>query len=400
MTTADSSATPLPLQGVKVLELGALIAGPYASALFAQFGADVIKIEPPGQGDPLRKWRKLHQGTSLWWYVQSRNKKSVVLDLKTDEGRDIVRRLAAEADIVVENFRPGTLEKWGLGWEMLSADNPGLIMVRISGYGQTGPRRDLPGFAAIAEAMGGLRFVTGFPDRPPVRSGVSIGDTLASLYGALGALMALHHRNTNGGKGQVVDVALYEAVFGVMESLIPEFSAQGFVRQRSGASLPGISPSNTYECRDGQHVVIAGNGDALFRRLMQAIGRDDLATDPGLAHNDGRVQRNDELDAAIGAWTARHDIDEVVRVLERAEVPVGKIYSAADIAADEHYQARGMLEEHVLADGQRVTLPGIVPKLSATPGRTRWLGPTLGEHTSQVLAALASHSRDSRERSK
>jgi formyl-CoA transferase len=381
------------LQGVKVLELGSLIAGPYAAALFAQFGADVIKVEPPGQGDPLRKWRKLHQGTSLWWYVQSRNKKSVVLDLKSDQGRGIVRRLAAEADILVENFRPGTLEKWGLGWDTLSADNPGLIMVRISGYGQTGPRRDLPGFAAIAEAMGGLRFVTGFPDRPPVRSGVSIGDTLASMYGALGALMALHHRKNNGGKGQVVDVALYEAVFGVMESLLPEFSAQGFVRQRSGASLPGISPSNTYECRDGQHVVIAGNGDALFRRLMQAIGRDDLATDAALAHNDGRVRRNDELDAAIGAWTARYDIDEVVRILERAEVPVGKIYSAADIAADEHYQARGMLEEHVLADGQRVMLPGIVPKLSATPGRTRWLGPTLGEHTAEVLTDLEEKSK-------
>ncbi|WP_129782485.1 CaiB/BaiF CoA transferase family protein [Peristeroidobacter soli] len=389
-----TNATPLPLQGVRVLELGSLIAGPYASALFAQFGADVIKIEPPGHGDPLRKWRKLHRGTSLWWYVQSRNKKSVVLDLKSDEGREIVRKLAAEADILVENFRPGTLEKWGLGWETLSAGNPGLIMLRISGYGQTGPRRDLPGFAAIAEAMGGLRFVTGFADRPPVRSGVSIGDTLASMYGALGALMALHHRNINGGKGQVVDVALYEAVFGVMESLLPEYSAQGFVRQRSGASLPGISPSNTYECSDGQHVVIAGNGDALFRRLMQAIGRDDLATDPGLAHNDGRVQRNDELDAAIGAWTARHDIDEVVRVLERAEVPVGKIYSAADIAADEHYRAREMLEEHVLADGQRVTLPGIVPKLSATPGRTRWLGPALGEHTSAVLGSLAAGKKE------
>jgi len=392
MNTAGSS-TPLPLQGVKVLELGSLIAGPYAAALFAQFGADVIKVEPPGQGDPLRKWRKLHEGTSLWWYVQSRNKKSVVLDLKSDQGRDIVRKLAAEADILVENFRPGTLEKWGLGWDVLSADNPGLIMVRISGYGQTGPRRDLPGFAAIAEAMGGLRFVTGFPDRPPVRSGVSIGDTLASMYGALGALMALHHRKNNGGKGQVVDVALYEAVFGVMESLLPEFSAQGFVRQRSGASLPGISPSNTYECRDGQHVVIAGNGDALFRRLMQAIGRDDLAADLALAHNDGRVKRNDELDAAIGAWTAQHEIDDVVRVLERAEVPVGKIYSAADIAADEHYRARGMLEEHVLADGQRVTLPGIVPKLSATPGRTRWLGPALGEHTADVLADLQEKSK-------
>lgn len=398
-TGASSDARPLPLQGVKVLELGSLIAGPYAAALFAQFGADVIKIEPPGQGDPLRNWRKLHQGTSLWWYVQSRNKKSVVLDLKTESGRDAVRQLVAEADILVENFRPGTLERWGLGWETLSAINPGLIMVRISGYGQTGPRRDLPGFAAIAEAMGGLRYVTGFPDRPPVRAGVSIGDTLAALYGALGALVALHHRNMNGGQGQVVDVALYEAVFGVMESLMPEFSAQGFVRERSGASLPGISPSNTYECRDGKHVVIAANGDALFRRLMHAIGRDDLGTDPTLAHNDGRVRRNDELDAAIGAWSAQHDIDEVVRVLERAEVPVGKIYSAADIAADEHFRARGMLEQHSLPDGQPVTVPGVVPKLGETPGRTRWLGPTLGEHTAEVLEALARRASPMKENS-
>ncbi len=388
----DSTDTPLPLQGLRVLELGALIAGPYASALFAQFGADVIKIEPPKTGDPLRKWRKLHEGTSLWWYVQSRNKKSVVLDLKTDEGRDIVRRLVAECDIVIENFRPGTLEEWGLGWESLSAINPKLIMVRISGYGQTGPRRDLPGFAAIAEAMGGLRYVTGFPDRPPVRSGVSIGDTLAALYGAFGAMVALHHLRNNGGKGQFVDVALYESVFAVMESLIPEFSGLGFTRERSGASMPGISPSNTYECRCGQHVVIAGNGDALFKRLMTAIDRPDLAADPALAHNDGRVLRNDEIDAAISRWTLAHDIDEVIAALETAEVPVGKIYTAADICADPQYAARGMLEEHVTPTGLPMRIPGIVPKLSATPGRTRWLGPALGAHTDEVLAALRSES--------
>ena len=274
-------ATPQALQGVRVLELGSLIAGPYAAALLAQFGAEVIKIEPPGTGDPLRKWRRLQDGTSLWWYLQSRNKKSVALDLGKAPGQAAARRLAAEADIVIENFRPGTLEKWGLGWAALSAINPKLVMLRVSGYGQSGPRRDMPGFAAIAEAMGGLRYVTGFPDRPPVRAGISIGDTLASLYGVFGAMAALHHVRVNGGAGQVVDVALYEAVFATMESLVPEYLSQGFVRERSGGALPGISPSNTYPCQDGQYVVIAGNGDALFRRLMAAIGRDDLGDRPG-----------------------------------------------------------------------------------------------------------------------
>jgi formyl-CoA transferase len=289
---------------------------------------------------------------------------------------------------LIENFRPGTLEKWGLGWDVLSKLNPGLVMVRISGYGQSGPRRDLPGFAAIAEGMGGLRHVTGYPDRPPVRAGVSIGDTLASLYGVIGALMALHHVKVSG-RGQVVDVALYEAVFAVMESLMPEYSLQGFIRGRTGASLPGISPSNTYLCRDGSYVIIAGNGDALFKRLMAAIGRQDLADDATLARNDGRVARNDELDAAIGAWTLQHDIDEVIRTLEQAGVPVGKSFTAADISQDAHYRARLMLEEHNLpAGGPRVTVPGIVPKLSETPGETRWLGPQLGEHTAEVLATL------------
>jgi len=385
----DRSATQqLPLSGVKVLELGSLIAGPYAGSLFAQFGAEVIKIEPPGVGDPLRKWRKLHEGTSLWWYVQSRNKKSVSLDLKCEEGRSIVCRLVSEIDVLIENFRPGTLEKWGLGWEELSAINPRLVMVRISGYGQTGPRRHMPGFAAIAEGMGGLRHVTGYPDRPPVRAGVSIGDTLASLYGVVGALMAIHHVKVNGGMGQVVDVALYEAVFAVMESLMPEYSLQGVVRGRTGSSLPGISPSNTYLCRDGGYVIIAANGDALFRRLMVAIGRMDLADDPALAHNDGRVTRNEELDKAIGEWTLRYDIAEVIRRLELAEVPVGKSFTAADIYVDEQYGARHMLEKHSLpGGGPMVTIPGIVPKLSNTPGQTRWLGPELGEQTTEVLTA-------------
>jgi formyl-CoA transferase len=384
----NDALRPAPLSGVKVLELGALIAGPYAASLLAQFGAEVIKVESPREGDPLRKWRKLHKGTSLWWYTQSRNKKSITLDLNSGEAREIVRRLVQDVDIVIENFRPGTLEKWGLGWQELSAVKPNLIMVRISGYGQTGPYRNRPGFAAIAECMGGLRYVTGFQDRPPVRVGVSLGDTLASLYGTIGALMAMYHLKVNGGKGQYIDVALYEAVFAVMESLLPEYAAFGHVRERAGASLPGISPSNTYQCRDGRYVVIAGNGDAIFRRLMTAIGRDDLANDPGLAANDGRVKRNGELDDSIQAWSSRHALEDILRILEAAEVPCGRVYTAADIAADPQYRAREMFESHRLPDGEPIELPAVVPKLSATPGGTRWIGPRLGEHTEEVLASL------------
>jgi crotonobetainyl-CoA:carnitine CoA-transferase CaiB-like acyl-CoA transferase len=385
----DDSSNKRPLDGVKVLELGSLIAGPYAGSLFAQFGAEVIKVEPPGTGDPLRKWRELHEGTSLWWYVQSRNKKSVSLDLDTDEGREIICKLAVETDVLIENFRPGTLERWGLGWDVLSAINPRLVMVRVSGYGQTGPRSALPGFAAIAEGMGGLRHVTGYPDRPPVRAGVSIGDTLAALYGVVGALVALHQVKVNGGVGQTVDVALYEAVFAVMESLLPEYSLHGVVRGRTGSSLPGISPSNTYPCRDGDYVIIAANGDALFQRLMAVIGRADLAQDPALEHNDGRVTRNEELDQAITEWTQRQEITEVIRLLELAAVPVGRSYTAADIAVDPHYQSRQMLEKHALPQGgPDVLVPGIVPKLSGTPGNTRWLGPQLGQHTAEVLASV------------
>lgn len=387
-SASEATADALPLAGIKVLELGSLIAGPYASALLAQFGAEVIKVEPPKDGDPLRKWRKLHKDTSLWWYVQSRNKKSVTLDLKREQARHIVRKLATEVDIVIENFRPGTLEKWGLGWEQLSALNPRLIMVRISGYGQSGPYKERPGFAAIAECMGGLRHVSGFPDRPPVRVGVSLGDTLASLYGTIGALVAMHHLKSHGGKGQFIDVALYESVFAVMESLIPEYAEFGFVRERSGASLPGISPSNTYLCGDGDYVVIAGNGDAIFKRLMQAIGRDDLGEAPELAHNDGRVRHNERLDQAISEWTTQRPLAEVLRILEIAEVPSGRVYTAADIAEDPHYQARGMIQRDTLPDGEAIDLPGIVPKLSATPGRTKWLGPALGAHTEEVLASL------------
>jgi formyl-CoA transferase len=373
------------LEGVRVLELGGLIAGPYTTSLFAQFGADVIKVESPDGGDPLRRWRKLHNGTSLWWYSISRNKRSLTLDLKSEGGRRVVRELAAKADIVVENFRPGTLEGWGLGWEDLSPLNPGLIMVRVSGYGQNGPYRDRPGFAAIAEAMGGLRYVTGDPGRAPVRTGVSLGDSLAALYGVIGALVALHHRNVNGGRGQVVDVALSEAVFAVMESLIPEFSLGGFVRERSGGSLPGIAPSNTYPCRDGSYVVIAGNSDGIYKRLMYATNRPDLADDPALASNEGRVKQVDVIDAAIAAWTRQHSLDEVLEAMRRADVPAGKIYSAADIHADAHYRARGMIEPVTLPDGTPLDIPGIVPKLSETPGVTRWIGPELGQHNEEVL---------------
>lgn len=377
-----------PLSDIKVIELGQLIAGPFCTRILAEFGAQVIKIESPDGGDPLRQWRKLHDGNSLWWSVQARNKKSVTVNLKSAEGQQIVRALARDADVVVENFRPGAMEKWGLGWEQLSADNPGLVMVRLSGYGQSGPYRDRPGFGAIGEAMGGLRYVTGYPDRPPVRVGISLGDALAALYGVIGALMSLRSREVNGGKGQVIDVALYEAVFSLMESLLPEYDAFGFVRERSGASLPGIVPSNTYTTRDGKYVVIGANGDSIFRRMMSAIGRQDLADDPALAKNDGRVARTAELDQVIGDWCAAHDLGDVLRVLEAAEVPSGKIYDIADIVNDLHFRARGMIEQSQLADGTPLKIPGVVPRLSDTPGGTRWLGPKLGEHTREILGAL------------
>ncbi len=377
-----------PLSGVKVIELGQLIAGPFCTRVLGEFGAEVIKVESPSGGDPLRQWRKLYQGTSLWWLLQARNKQSVTVNLKSPDGQQIVRRLAAQADIVVENFRPGAMEKWGLGYEALARDNPGLVMVRLSGYGQSGPYRDKPGFGAIGEAMGGLRHVTGYPDRPPVRVGISLGDAVASLYGVIGALMALRQRDVNGGRGQVVDVALYEAVFSLMESLLPEYDVHEFVRERSGASLPGIAPSNTYTTRDGKFVVIGANGDSIFKRMMAAIGRADLADDPQLARNDGRAARSAELDEAIGAWCGARDLDEVLAVLDRAEVPAGKIYDIVDIVNDVHYRARGMIEQARLSDGRTLKIPGVVPKLSATPGGTRWLGPELGEHTASILQSL------------
>ncbi|WP_199540635.1 CaiB/BaiF CoA transferase family protein [Paraburkholderia kururiensis] len=377
-----------PLHGIRVVEIGTLIAAPFAARLFAEFGAEVVKIEAPDGGDPLRKWRKLHEGTSLWWYLQSRNKKSICVNLKSDDGVEVVKRLLAEADVLVENLRPGALEKLGLGWDVLHALNPQLTMVRISGYGQTGPYRDRPGFGAIGEAMGGIRYTTGDADGAPARAGVSLGDSLASLHGVIGALMSVLRVKTGQGDGQVVDVSLVESVFNLMESLVPEYDLLGHVRERSGGALPGIAPSNTYRTEDGAFVVIAGNSDPIFKRLMNAIGRPDLADDPALARNDGRVARSAELDAAIVAWTSHHSIADVLAVLERAEVPAGRIYSVADIVSDPHYQARGMLLDTTLPGGATVRMPGIVPKLSDTPGEVRWSGPSLGEHTQSVLAGL------------
>ncbi len=385
--TRAPSATPQALAGLKVVEMGQLIAGPFAGKTLADFGADVLKIEDIEGGDPLRRWRLLQGETSVWWQVQSRNKRSLALDLRQPEGQDIARRLIAEADVLIENFRPGTLEAWGLGWDTLSALNPGLIMLRISGYGQTGPYRDLPGFAAIAEAMGGLRHLTGEPGRVPVRCGVSIGDTLASLHGVIGVLMALYHRKVHGGAGQVVDVALHEAVFNVMESLVPEFSAFGVVREPAGSALPGIAPSNAYRCRDGV-VLVAGNGDSIFKRLMQAIGRDDLANAPDLAHNPGRVARVQEIDEAIEAWTAQQPMAQVVETLRQARVPVGQVYTARDIAQDPHYRARDMLLSQTTREGHTLEVPGIVPKLMGTPGQIRNAAPKLGGDTPQVLQGL------------
>jgi formyl-CoA transferase len=396
MTSTSPSARPLA--GLKVLELGQLIAGPFAGKVFAEFGAEVIKVEPPASGaaqggDPLRQWRLLHEGTSLWWYIQARNKKSITVDLRKPEGQDVVRRLAREADFVIENFRPGTLEKWGLGYDVLAASNPGLIMIRLSGFGQTGPYRDQPGFGAVGESMGGMRHITGFPDRPPVRMNISIGDALASLHGVIGALIALHHRDAHGGRGQVVDVALYEAVFAMMESVLPEYDLFGEIRPRIGTGLTNIVPSNTYTTRDGMFVVIAGNGDSIYKRLMHAIGRDDLGQDPALAGNPGRVARAADIDGAIEAWAAAHDLAEVLDALKAADVPHGKIYTAADIVADPQYRAREMIREMRLASGAMLKVPGIVPKLSDTPGTLEWVGPALGEHTDAVLRA-AGYSAD------
>ena len=408
-----------PLSGLKVLELGQLIAGPFAAKTLADFGAEVVKIESPDGGDPLRSWRLIKDGTSVWWQVQSRNKRSLALNLKDPEAQDIVRQLALNADVLIENFRPGAMEGWGLGPDVLLAANPRLIMLRISGYGQTGPYRDRPGFGVVAEAMSGLRHLTAEPGRVPVRVGVSIGDTLAALHGVIGVLLALQHRAASG-MGQVIDVALYEAVFNCMESLLPEYSAFGAVRGPAGSALPGIAPSNAYRCKDedvvlttaasggpckadpapvgggeegtrpdaGAYVLIAGNGDSIYKRLMKTIGRDDLGADPALAGNAGRVARIDEIDAAIGHWTAGLTVADVLAALSAAGVPAGRIYTVADIAADPHYQARGMIGSVQMNDGSTLSVPGICPKLSATPGQHHRNAPALGQDTDTVLQEL------------
>ena len=394
MADAIPAAAPQPqgiapqaLAGVRVVEMGQLIAGPFCGKTLGDFGADVVKIEAVGEGDPLRKWRLLQDGTSVWWQVQSRNKRSVALDLRASEGQETARRLIAEADVLIENFRPGTLEEWGMAPEQLHAANPGLIILRISGYGQTGPYRDLPGFGVVGEAMGGLRHLTAEPGRVPVRVGVSIGDTLAALHGAIGVLLALYHRAAHGGAGQVIDVALHEAVFNCMDSLIPEYSAFGAVREPAGSALPGIAPSNAYPCQDGW-VLVAGNGDSIFKRLMDAIGRPDLGAAPDLANNTGRVARVEEIDAAIGAWSAQRTVQQVLDALGAACVPAGKVYTAKDIAEDPHYRARDMLLTQETRDGYSVEVPGIVPKLSATPGTIRSSAPHLGDDTDAVLAEM------------
>ncbi|MCT6834000.1 MAG: CoA transferase, partial [Acinetobacter baumannii] len=375
----------LALEKIKVLEIGTLIAAPFATRILGEFGAEVIKIEPIGKGDPLRKWRKLHHGTSLWWYLQSRNKKSLALNLKSPEAIALIKKMIVDTDILVENMRPGALEKLGLDWETLKSINPKLTFVRISGYGQSGPYKDKPGFGAIGEAMGGIRYTTGSQDSAPARVGVSLGDSLASLHAVIGALMSIVNIKTNNGNGQIVDVSLAESVFNIMESVVPEYDLHGFIRERSGGSLPGIAPSNTYRTKDNAFVVIAGNSDPIFKRLMHVIGREDLANRPEFEHNDGRAQQSDLLDAAIESWSRQHSIDEVLQQLEQAEVPSGRIYSVADMVNDPHFNARDMLLSTELPDGQVVKMPGIVPKLSETPGQVKWRGPELGEHTESVL---------------
>ena len=389
-----SSLSPYALDGLKVVEMGQLIAGPFAGKTLGDFGADVIKIEPPGSGDPLRNWRLIKDGTSLWWQVQSRNKRSIALDLRSQDGQGIAKKLIAHADVLIENFRPGTLEGWGMSYEELAQDNPGLIMLRISGYGQTGPYRDLPGFGSIGEAMGGLRHLTGEPGRVPVRCGISIGDTLAALHGTIGVLTALYHRKVNGGQGQVIDVALHEAVFNVMESLVPEYSAFGVVREPAGSALPGIAPSNAYRCSDGGVVLIAGNGDSIFKRLMTAIAREDLGNDPALADNAGRVKRVDELDRAIEAWTLQRPAAEALAILGDVKVPAGRVYTAKDIVEDPHFQARDMILKQTTRDGTIVDVPGVVPKLLGTPGGVRSSAPRLGDDTDAVLGEIGFSAQD------
>ncbi|MEH6499746.1 MAG: CaiB/BaiF CoA-transferase family protein [Pseudoalteromonas distincta] len=389
-----NTPTDKPLAGLKVVELGTLIAGPFAARICAEFGADVIKVESPDGGDPLRKWRKLYEGTSLWWFVQARNKRSLTLNLKHQDGLKILKELLADTDILIENFRPGTLEKLGLGWDVLHALNPRLIMVRLSGFGQTGPLKNQPGFGAVGESVGGLRYITGFEDRPPVRTGISIGDSIAALWGVIGALMALRHREVRGGQGQIVDVALYEAVFAMMESMVPEFDVMGFVRERSGNIMPGITPSSIHTCADGKAVQIGANGDAIFQRLMHTMGQTQMAQDPDLADNAGRDARRDEIYALIDAWTASLPQEQVLAALNQADVPASRIYSVADMFTDPQFLARDMFITGQLPDGKPFKMPGIVPKLSASPGSSEWTGPALGQHNEELLTQLGYGTQD------
>jgi crotonobetainyl-CoA:carnitine CoA-transferase CaiB-like acyl-CoA transferase len=388
------STTPLirsrPLEGLRVLELGQLLAGPFAGVLLAWFGADVIKVEPPDGGDPLRTWRQMHHGTALWWYSLARNKRCVTANLREPEGRDLVKRLVAHCDVVIENFRPGRMEEWGLGFEDLKAINPRVLMARVSGYGQTGPYAPKPGYASVAEGYGGLRYVTGFPDRPPARANLSLGDSIAGLHAALGILTAIYHRDVRGGDGQVIDVAIVEGILNLMESVVPEYATYGHVRERHGSKVTGIVPSNSYECADGKFIIIGGNGDSIFKRLMVAAGRPDLADDPRVARNDGRVRHEQEIDAAISAWTRAHPFDVVLAALEHAGVPAGPIYSVADQMQDPHFHARGLFEDVTLPDGEKVTVTTFAPQLSDTPGGTEWAGPPLGAHNNEVYGGLLS----------
>lgn len=387
MTETSSPTNAGPLSGIRVLEMGQLIAGPFAGSLLAYFGAEVIKIEPPGKGDPLRQWRVVRNGTSLWWHSLGRNKKSITVNLREESGRDLVRQLAAQCDVLVENFRPGTLEKWGLAPATLKTDNEQLIIARISGYGQTGPYASRPGFASVCEGIGGFRYVNGFPGDAPVRPNLSLGDSLAGLHAAFGVALALIERNRAGGSGQVVDVAIYESIFNMLEAVIPEYDGAGIMREPSGSTLTGIAPTNTYRCNDGRFIVIGANGDSIFKRLMLAMSRPDLAEDPRLAENQGRVTHQQELDDAITAWTSSVSSEEALHVLDGADVPAGPIYNAADMLADPHYNAREMFHQ-VEIDGKPLKIPAMTPKLDSTPGRTRWSGPQVGAHNQEILGTL------------
>ncbi|MEO8444438.1 MAG: CaiB/BaiF CoA-transferase family protein [Gammaproteobacteria bacterium] len=383
-----------PLDGYRVLEMGQLLAGPFAASVLGYFGAEVIKIEPPGAGDPIRTWRVMKDGVSLWWHSLGRNKKSVTIDLRTPKGRALARELALKSDVLIENFRPGTLEKWGLGPADIWQKNPGLIYGRISGYGQNGPYASKPGFASVCEGVGGFRYVNGFPGEAPVRPNLSIGDTLAGIHCVLGVLLACIQRTRDPQKrGQVIDAALYESVFNLMEGVVPEYSGAGVVREPSGSTLTGIVPTNTYRCKDRKFVIIGGNGDSIYKRLMQAMGRPDLADDPRMADNAGRVVHEKELDEAIGAWTDSLSAAEVLDVLGRADVPSGPIYSVVDMLADPHFNARGLFEE-VQVNGQPLKIPAMMPFLSDTPGRTDWPGPAVGAHNTEVLGSLLGYGPD------